>query len=182
MAFISDLAEDATLLDVFKAFARTSRPLLDYHEEVLRGPSPLSVANRELIAAYVSGLNVCQYCHGVHSATAEAFGISADALRLMLSDLEAAPIQPALKPILSFVRKLTLTPAQMTKSDAEAVFAAGWSSQALHDAVSVCALFNLMNRLVEGMGLKGTPQYFAVAAKRLSSQTGYRGIIEMLNL
>ena len=42
----------------------------------------------------------------------------------------------------------------MTQADADAVFAAGWNDQALHDAVSTCALFNFMNRLVEGHGIK----------------------------
>jgi AhpD family alkylhydroperoxidase len=34
------------------------------------------VAERELIAAYVAGLNACGYCHGIHIAVAEAFGIA----------------------------------------------------------------------------------------------------------
>jgi len=63
------------LLQVFRAYPDTARPLLDYHELVMRGPSPFTVAERELIAAYVSGVNECGYCHGVHTATAEAFGI-----------------------------------------------------------------------------------------------------------
>lgn len=76
MAFLPSLAADARLLDVFRAFPDPSRPLLDYHQVLLRGASPLSVAQRELIAAYVSGLNACGYCHGVHSATVQAFGIA----------------------------------------------------------------------------------------------------------
>jgi len=44
--------------------------------------------------------------------------------------------------------------------DAQAVFAAGWDEQALYDAICVCALFNFMNRLVEGMGV--APQAFAL--------------------
>ena len=43
----------------------------------------------------------------------------------------------------------------MTPGDAEAVFAAGWDERALHDAVNVVCLFNFMNRLVEGHGVKG---------------------------
>ena len=50
------------LLAVFRAYPDTARPLLDYHQALLRGRSPLSVAERELIAAYVSGLNACRYC------------------------------------------------------------------------------------------------------------------------
>jgi hypothetical protein len=103
----------------------------------------------------------------VHEATAREFGINEGLIARLLEDVTAAPVDEALKPILRYVRKLTLTPAKMTQADADMVFAAGWSEQALHDAVSVCALFNFMNRFVEGHGIKGSPGYFGLAAKRL---------------
>jgi len=60
MAYLQSLPVVVVLLDVFRAYPETARPLLDYHRALMRGPSPLSVADRELIAAYVSGLNACQ--------------------------------------------------------------------------------------------------------------------------
>ncbi len=54
-----------------------------------------------------------------------------------------------MKPALAYVKKLALTPSRIASADAENVFAAGWDEQALYDAVSVCALFNFMNLLVE---------------------------------
>lgn len=42
--------------------------------------------------------------------------------------------------------------------------------------VSVCALFNLMNRLVEGLAIQAGAGYFASAATRLASQ-GYAGLL-----
>ncbi len=47
MTFLPSLPDDAVLLDVFRAFPQTARPLLEYHQALLRGPSPLSVAERE---------------------------------------------------------------------------------------------------------------------------------------
>lgn len=61
------------------------------HEELMRGESLLSVAERELIAAYVSGLNACPYCHGVHAATARRFGVSEHVLTDLLQDVERGP-------------------------------------------------------------------------------------------
>jgi AhpD family alkylhydroperoxidase len=81
MGYLRSLPERAVLRDVFAAFPVTSRPLLEYHQALLRGPSPFSVAERELIAAYVSGLNACGYCHGVQTATAQAFGIDEGLVR-----------------------------------------------------------------------------------------------------
>jgi uncharacterized peroxidase-related enzyme len=166
-------------VDVFRAYPDAARPLLDYHEALLRGPSPLTVAERELIAAYVSGLNACRYCHGVHTATAALFGIAEDTLAALLSDVDTAPVDERLKPLLRYVGKLTLTPSRMTPADAATVFAAGRQDRALHDAVSVCALFNLMNRLVEGLGVTADEDYFATSAQRLAG-IGYGGLKQML--
>jgi uncharacterized peroxidase-related enzyme len=179
MAYLPSLPPGAVLVDVFRAYPRTARPLLDYHQALLRGPSPLTVAERELIAAYVSGLNACGYCHGVHAATAGAFGIPGDTLSALLSDVGTAPVPERMKPLLRYVRKLTLTPARITPADAEAVLAAGFQEQALHDAVAVCGLFNMMNRLVEGLGITAGEDYFRTAAGRLS-ETGYAALKELL--
>ncbi|HUW36608.1 MAG TPA: peroxidase-related enzyme [Rhodocyclaceae bacterium] len=179
MSFLNSLPSDAVLLNVFKRFSATAKPLLEYHEILLRGPSPLSVADRELIAAFVSGLNACGYCHGVHEATARQFGIPEGLMVQLIEDVDRAVIDEKIKPILRYVRKLTLSPSRMTQADADAVFAVGWDDQALHDAVATCALFNFMNRLVEGLGIKAAPDYFSSSAKRLHD-TGYSGLLRHL--
>lgn len=179
MSHLPSLPHDAVLLDVFRAYPETSRPLLEYHQALLRGPSPLSVAERELIAAYVSGLNACRYCHGVHTATAQAFGIPEGTLAALLDDVGTAAVAERMKPLLRYVGKLTLTPSKITPGDAEAVLAAGWPEQALHDAVAVCGLFNLMNRLVEGLGITAEQDYVQASARRLAGQ-GYAGLRDLL--
>lgn len=169
----------ATLLEVFRAFPQTSRPLIEYHEALLRGPSPLSVAERELIAAFVSGINACGYCHGIHARTAQNFGVDPDVLQSLLSDIDSASVDPKLRPILRYVEKLTRFPSRITASDRRAVLEAGWSERALHDAVSVCALFNFMNRLVEGLGVSASEEYAEISAKRLH-EGGYRALLDLL--
>lgn len=168
-----------SLLQVFQRFPATARPLIAYHEALMRGPSDLSVGDRELIAAYVSGLNACGYCHGVHAATAAAFGLDAGLLSAVLDDLETAPVAERLRPLLRYVGKLTREPARIAETDANAVYAAGWTEAALHDAVSVCALFNMMNRLVDGLGVSGDPGYLAMSGKRLRDG-GYAGLLPLL--
>lgn len=179
MAFLGSLKNDATLLDIFKRFPSTAHPLLAYHEALMRGSSPLSVAERELLAAYVSGLNACQYCHGVHSATAKNFGVAEGVLKDLIENPASAQIDKRMKPLLAFVKKLTLTPSRMVQEDADLVLAAGWDEQALHDAVSVCALFNFMNRLVDGLGLKTGAGYYKTAGDRLFSG-GYLALTKLM--
>ena len=179
MTYLKSMPADATLLQVFQAYPETARPLLEQHELVMRGPSPFTVAERELISAYVSGLNACTYCHGVHTATAEAFGVPEKLLAAALDDLASAPVDERLRPVLEYVGKLTRTPAQVTEADVAAVLAAGWDERAVHDAVMVCALFNFMNRLVDGLGVRAPAGYYAVSAQRLHDH-GYAALADHL--
>jgi hypothetical protein len=60
------------------------------------------------------------------------------------------------------------------------VFAAGWDDRALHDAVMVCALFNFMNRMVDGLGISTDASYFAESGERLR-RIGYTGLLTMID-
>lgn len=147
------LPDNASLGDVIRAFPEKLSPWCQYESLVMRGKSDLSVAERELIAAYVSGLNACSYCHDAHTVFARAYGIEVEIVEALMRDRDTAPIDPKIKPLLAYVETLTLNPSRMTEADAEAVYSAGWSEQALFDAIQVCAVFNLVNRLIEGTGI-----------------------------
>ena len=47
---------------------------------------------------------------------------------------------------------LTLGPDELTKADADAAYAAGVSREALRDAATVCAFFNMITRLADALG------------------------------
>jgi alkylhydroperoxidase family enzyme len=48
----------------------TARPLSELADVLLHAPGPLPLADRELIGAYVSELNRCDYCRNSHAAIA----------------------------------------------------------------------------------------------------------------
>jgi uncharacterized peroxidase-related enzyme len=179
MTYLKSLPPDAGLLQVMRAYPGPARPLLALHEEVMRAPSSLTAAERELIAAYVSGLNDCDYCHGVHSATAAAFGVPEQILLAAVTDLDSAPLEARMKVMLGYLAKLTKTPAKVTGQDAQAVFAAGWDERGLHDAILVCGLFNCMNRIVNGLGIQAGPAYLQMSGARLHD-IGYAGLAALL--
>jgi alkylhydroperoxidase family enzyme len=139
----------------------------------MNGPSPLTPAQRELILAYAAGSAGCRFVCVAHSEVAYAHGIEAGLIDRLLEDPETASIEPRLKPLLAFVRKLAVTPGEMNQADADAVFAAGWSEQALHDAIAVTARAAFMQRLVEGHGF--VPMSRELAARRAQQrlQHGY---------
>jgi len=135
--------------------------LLAHAQEILREPSHLSAADREVIAAYTSKLNGCHYCRGSHTAFAESLGASEADLEMVTS---GATDGHRLAALLAYVKKLTQAPASISNNDKLAVHAAGFSEDELKDAIAVCAAFNLYNRIVEGHGIAPHDDYTADVA------------------
>lgn len=121
--------------------------------DIMTAPSAFSVGEREFMGAYVSALNDCSFCHGVHRATAVAHGVDVSSLEALLEDIDTAPVDARMKPVYQFLRKLTLTPSRMVQDDAAGVYAAGWSEDDLEIAIAICALFSFANRMVDGYGI-----------------------------
>lgn len=176
------LGTNATVPDILKMSPEAGRALLEVHEAIMRGPSALTPGQRELIAAYVSGINQCRYCHGVHAETAKAYeDIPRAAVDRMFADLETAGFDEKIKPILRLARKLTEKPADVSDADTRAVLDAGWGEQALHDAIMVICCFNFMNRLLEGHGVHGHEALFTERGPMLKKY-GYLPLIRLLGL
>ena len=72
--------------------------------------------------------------------------------RAVEEDWRSAPLRPELKATLVFLEKQTRAPDDLTAADADTVRAAGVSDAALHDAATVCALFNMIVRLADSFG------------------------------
>jgi uncharacterized peroxidase-related enzyme len=172
MPLLRNLPENPAVFDVFTAFPDLYAPFADFCQRLFRGPGPLTPGERELIFAYVSDLNACQYCHGGHAATAIVLGAPSGVFEALRQGVDTAPVHPKLKPLLRYAKKLTETPTRMTEADAAAVYDAGWDAAALHQAIAVCCLANFMNRLVEGTGIHADPAKFAARA-RAASEKGY---------
>lgn len=153
MSFLPSLPKKTNLADVLKRFPKGWAPLLDAHDGILRGESPLSIAERELIAAYVSGLNECKFCYNAHTVYAEAFGIAGDLFEPMMRNPAAEPVPETMRPILAYARLLTLEPAKIGEEHVQAILKAGWPEEAVADTAMVTALFNFMNRIVIGFGV-----------------------------
>ena len=181
MPFMKSLPDDASQLHLFRNNPQGTRHLLAFTEVLLRGPSTLSLAERELIAAYTSGLNGCVYCLGTHRVAAEVLGAESGLVDKLLADIETAPVGDRLRPLFRYARTLTLTPTKVTQADADAIFDAGWDEDAFHSVISICALFNYYNRILDGHGIQGTPDYHVEAGERLA-KGGYAALLDRLGI
>jgi uncharacterized peroxidase-related enzyme len=141
--------------------------------EAMRGPSAWSVGDRELMAAFVSKMNNCEFCIKAHSAVAARAYHDEAKVSGALSDLETAVIGEPLRATLRMLRKLTRVHA-VNVDDMRAVLAAGASVDQIEDALAVCFAFNTMNRLADAFKFfVPGPKTFEAGAKFLLAR-GYR--------
>jgi uncharacterized peroxidase-related enzyme len=168
MPFFKSMPANAGPPAVFEKYPEIYRRWSKMSEALMNGPSPLSQGEREFILAYAAGVAGCDFVRIAHSAVAYAWGIEHGLVELLLQNPETMPVEPRLKPLLAYVRKLMVAPGQMRQADADAVFAAGWNEQALHDAIAVTARAAFMQRLVEGHGF--VPMSAEAAANARSNE------------
>lgn len=91
----------------------------------------------------------------------------------MLADWRTAPIDPKLGATLGFLEKLTLSPADIRPADLAPLRAAGVSDEGIEDAIQVCVLFNIYDRMADSLNfhLPGPDGY--AASGRSLMQRGY---------
>lgn len=176
MPFFKSMSEDSGPGQVFEAYPEIYGPWAETSQAMMNGPSPLSPGEREMIAAYVVGVAECRFAYVAHTAAAYAWGIEDGLIDKLLADLRTAPVEGRFRPLLAYARKLTLTPAEVTQADADAVFAAGWNEKALHDAIAVTARMNFMCRLVQGHGFTPMSPELAAENARKRIELGYRNL------
>ena len=142
----------------------TAGPLNSLAEALLRGPSPLTPAQRETIAASVSRGNDCTYCAETHGAVARH-----------LSGPET-PEEPdaLLRALLVIAGKVRVDGRTVTAGDVERARTAGADDKAIHDTVLIAAAFSMYNRYVDGLATltPEDPGHYARNAVTLAEQ-GY---------
>jgi uncharacterized peroxidase-related enzyme len=133
----------------------TARPLGELAETLLRGPSTLSRADREMIAAHVSFRNDCHFCHNSHAAIAAEHlgGQEADyALVAQVErDPDSAPLSEKMKALLAIAGLVQRDGKQVTPAAIDRARRAGATDVELHDTVLIAAAFCMFNRYVDGL-------------------------------
>lgn len=93
----------------------------------------------------------------------------------VLTDVTSVPALPArTKAVLALLEKLTLDPEQVGAADIEAVGAAGASRQAVLEAIYVCFLFNLVDRVADALDFEVPSAHDCNRSARILLRFGYR--------
>jgi hypothetical protein len=89
----------------------------------------------------------------------------------VLDDYRSAPIDAKLAALLVLIEKAARRAWEITPADIDNVRAAGWSDEAIYDAITVCALFNFYTTWVDASGVGDLGDYSA-SGKRMATE-GY---------
>jgi uncharacterized peroxidase-related enzyme len=166
---------------IVSAFAfrpETAKPMRELAETLLRGPSSLSSADRETIAAYVSSRNECRFCQLSHSAAAAEHLGGSDAhyalIESVKADLDSASVAPKLRSLLRIAGKVQQGGKQVTSADIAAAREQGATDLDIHDAVLIAAAFCMYNRYVDGLATwqPDDPNSYRPMGKRMAHE-GY---------
>jgi uncharacterized peroxidase-related enzyme len=153
----------------------TGKPLYELVQILLRGESSLSPAERELIAAYVSSGNDCNFCMKSHAAAARSFyGDEEYKVDEVLNDIDDAQISEKMKTLLRIAGKVRADGRQVSEEDILEARAQGISDMGIHDTVLIAATFSMFNRYVDGLATwtPEDPAAYVAMGKRMAEH-GY---------
>jgi len=150
----------------------TGKPLYELAQVLLRNESPLTPAERELIATHVSSRNECKFCMSSHAAAArELFGSERSIVDQVIDDVNAAPITPKLKALLHIAGKVQQSGKKVMPEDVEEARRQGANDRDIHDTVLIAATFSMFNRYVDGLAslTPDDPRAYEEMGKRMST-------------
>jgi len=71
----------------------------------------------------------------------------------VLADYKSAPISEQEKALFRFIQKLNRNAWEIRQGDVDELHQAGWTDEAVYDAINVCCLFNFYNRWIDASGV-----------------------------
>lgn len=153
----------------------SGKHLYDLVQILLRGQSPLSPAERELIASHVSAGNGCRFCMSSHAAAArELYGEKSQIVDCVIRGEDTPLLSEKMKALLVIAGKVRENGKKVKPEDIEAARNAGAGDRDIHDTVLIAATFSMFNRYVDGLATL-TPDddtAFAEMGKRIATK-GY---------
>ena len=90
-----------------------------------------------------------------------------------MDDWRTAPLDRKLRAALGFLEQVTLRPNEVRPADVEPLRAAGISDAAIEDAINVCVLFNIYDRLADALGWHLPDQGGYAASAQSLMRRGY---------
>ena len=152
----------------------TAYPIRDLTQILLRGESTLTQAERELIATVVSAGNECKFCTAAHTAAADILLGESSTSKMVLNDLENAPVSDKMKVLLEIAKNVQISGKRVSQALIEKAKSLNATDLEIHDTVLIAALFCLYNKYVDGLAsiTPDDPSYYQNLGNKIVNQ-GY---------
>lgn len=173
---IADLPEDIAAMilgmqekmgfvpNVFLGMARRPaelRAFFAYHDAlILREPSNLTPADREMIITTISGANNCLYCVVAHGAILRIYERNPRIADQVATNHRKAEITARQRAMLDFAMKVNTRADEVEDADFAALAPHGFDDEDAWDIASITGLFGLSNRLANVSGLQPNPEFY----------------------
>ena len=94
-------------------------------------------------------------------------------MQAVLDDYRTAPIDDRERALFTFIEKMNAQSNLIGRDDIERLKEAGWSEEAVYDAITVCALFRFYNAGIDATGVHDLPaDAYELSGKRMA-MNGY---------
>lgn len=154
----------------------TGEPIRDLTQRLMRGPSDLTIGEREFVSSVVSHRNDCQFCSTAHTTVTRRYEDVQPFIDHVLKDAALHVTRPParLEALRDMATAVTVLDREAIERSARALKDLDMSDEAVHDAVLVSALFCMYNRYVDGLAtvMPSSMEYFETLADRLTTN-GY---------
>jgi len=159
-----------------------AEPMSVLADVLLHAGNSLTRGERELIAAHVSALNDCTFCHNSHAAVASChLGDDGAVMRAVVADAERAPVSAKMKALLAIAARVQRSGREVRDADIARARAEGATDIEIHDTVLIAAAFCMFNRYVDGLGaLTPTDAAGYRERARYVAEHGYAAILPQL--
>ncbi len=128
---------------------------MDLYMSIMFSKSPLSRAQREMMAVVVSSTNDCEYCQLHHGEALNHYWKDGDRVKQLRDNYNKLDLNNVDKRLCQLARELTLNPNSIDDDKyITPLKNTGLSDRAILDAVLVISYFNFVNRMVLGLGVE----------------------------
>jgi uncharacterized peroxidase-related enzyme len=128
---------------------------MDLYMAIMFSQSPLSRAQREMIAVVVSVANGCLYCQQHHGAALNNYWKNAERVERLKENYHDPELSAGDTLLCNYAIELTRHPGGFEKEDKVIQLRqAGLDDRAILDATLVVSYFNFVNRMVLALGVE----------------------------
>ena len=173
------LEKYGSVYDVFLDSWDYQSHFVNYLESLMRQETSLPTYIKEMIFAYVSGLNGCSYCKNIHAEISKITlkDMGKDSINQNIDD---SGIEEKFKPILKFAHKVNEDNSSINEEDINEIKKYEFEDKAISEVISICAAAQFMNTVVKSHKIQPLNDTMNIASAKMMISKGYDGLADYM--